>query len=670
MSKSVGDIHKRIEQLRTAINKHSYYYHVLDRPEISDGAYDSLLNELRRLEQEYPELITPDSPTQRVGDTPLQGFNKVRHDVPMLSLDNAFDEADVKDFYTKAEELSGENDLQIVVEPKIDGLAISVSYENGVLVRAATRGNGEIGEDVTANIKTIASIPLVLQKPLSVVVRGEVFMPWSSFNEINQKREENNEKLFANPRNAAAGTVRQLDPRIVAQRKLDCFFFNILSLRGEMPKTQMDMLALFKEAGLKVNNDIKLCDTVDEIIAVINDWESKRDNLPYLFDGLVLKVNNKELYDKIGSTSHHPRWATAYKFPAEDAVTRLLDIVINVGRTGVLTPTAILEPVQISGTTVSRATLHNEDYIKQKDIRIGDHVVVRKAGEVIPKIESALTDMREGTEQEYNFPSECPFCGSQVINSVEEVAIRCSNQFCPSVIREKLIHFVSRSAMDITGLGTSQVTAMIEAGLLETPVDIYNLQKDDLLPLERFGEKSVNNLLNAIEQSKHNSLEKLIMALGIRHVGARLSRDLARHFKSLANLQQASLEELLEINDVGEKVAYAIIDFFSSSQAKKLLNDLIDVGVNTGYHDTSFANRQLSLAGKQFVLTGKLTKYTRDTAKELIESLGGTVNSGVSKKTDYLVAGEKAGSKLEKARSLGVKVLTEADFDNLAGEKQ
>ncbi|QOR36927.1 NAD-dependent DNA ligase LigA [Clostridium sp. 'deep sea'] len=664
------EVKQKLKKIKETINRHAYNYYVLDNPTISDGAYDSLINELKQLESLYPELVTTDSPTQRVGDSPALGFSKIKHDVPMLSLDNVFNEEGIKSFYRKAEELAGEQNPQIVVEPKIDGLAISIKYENGVLVQAATRGNGVVGEDVTANIKTIKSIPLLLQRPLTIEVRGEVFMPWQSFNEINKKREANDEKLLANPRNAAAGTIRQLDPRIVANRNLDAFFYEIASLNEKMPASQYEILQLLKNSGLKVNNKIKLCSDVEEIFEVISEWEKERFNLGYLIDGLVLKVNNKDLHEKIGYTSHHPRWATAFKFPAEEAVTKLLNIEINVGRTGVLTPTAILEPVQISGTTVSRATLHNDDYIKLKDIRIGDQVIVHKAGEIIPKIEAALVEMRDGTEQVYEFPNQCPFCKHEVVKSNEEVAIRCVNLHCPSRIREQLIHFVSKSAMDIVGLGASQVTTLIRKGLIKSPADIYRLKREDLIDLDRFGEKSVSNLLKAIEQSKQNSLEKLLMALGIRHVGARISSDLAKHFKTLQNLKEASVEKLLEINDIGERVADSISLYFKDEGNLELLSELQSVGVNTKYIGEELANKEQLLTGKQFVLTGKLIKYSRNEAKAIIEKLGGVVNSAVSKNTSFLLAGEKAGSKLKKAQSLGIKIISEDEFQELIGDNK
>ncbi|MBB6447763.1 NAD-dependent DNA ligase LigA [Bacillus benzoevorans] len=652
---------KKINELRQALNQYNYAYYVLDNPTVTDAEYDRLYRELASLEEEHPELITPDSPTQRVGGQVLEMFNKVQHESPMLSLGNAFGPEDLRDFDRRVRQAVGDH-ISYVCELKIDGLAISLKYENGLFVQGATRGDGMTGEDITANLKTIRSIPLKLNDPLTLEVRGEAYMPKRSFEKLNQEKEENGEEPFANPRNAAAGSLRQLDPRIAASRHLDIFLYalaNVVNIGVESHSESLDWL---EQLGFKTNQERKKCASMEEVISFIDGWVEKRPHLPYEIDGIVVKVDSLAQQDELGTTAKSPRWAIAYKFPAEEVVTTLLDIELNVGRTGVVTPTAVLTPVKVAGTTVQRASLHNEDLIREKDIRIGDQVVIKKAGDIIPEVVNVVPEGRTGEEQEFRMPEHCPECESELVRLEGEVALRCINPKCPAQIREGLIHFVSRTAMNIDGLGEKVVSQLFAEKLIKDVADLYKLTREQLLALERMGEKSVSNLLAAIEASKINSLERLLFGIGIRHVGAKAAKTLALEFEHMDRLAAATREELTSINEIGEKMADSIVTFFEQEEAKDLIQELKDVGVNMAYTGTRPAAVSQSdsyFAGKTVVLTGKLAILTRNEAKEKIEALGGNVTGSVSKKTDLVIAGEDAGSKLKKAEELGIAVWNE-----------
>jgi len=652
---------KRAEELHALLNQYSYEYYVLDKPSVPDSEYDRLLQELIRLEDQYPELKTPNSPTQRIGGKPLEGFQKVTHRLPMLSLSNAFNEQDLRDFDRRVREKIGP-DYAYVCELKIDGLAVSLRYENGLFVQGSTRGDGTTGEDITQNLRTIRSIPLQLNEPITIEVRGEVYMPKKSFEALNRERAEKGEELFANPRNAAAGSLRQLDPKVAASRNLDVFLYAIGEHGPLDIKKHSDGLALLDRLGLKTNKERRVCQSIDEVLAYIEEWQGKRPSLPYEIDGIVIKVDRYDHQQILGETVKSPRWAIAYKFPAEEVVTKLIDIELSVGRTGVVTPTAILEPVRVAGTTVQRASLHNEDLIKEKDIRLGDFVVVRKAGDIIPEVVRAISERRTGREVPFSMPTHCPECGSELVRLDEEVALRCINPKCPAQIREGLIHFASRNAMNIDGLGERVITQLFEAKLIEDVADLYKLKREDLLPLERMGEKSVTNLLNAIQASKKNSLERLLFGLGIRHVGAKAAKILAQHFGHLDKLKMATEEELQGINEIGEKMAQSIVAYFRLPEVQELVEELRQVGVNFEYQGANLETTLQSasiLAGKTVVLTGKLERMTRNEAKERLEALGANVTGSVSKKTDILIAGEDAGSKLTKAQQLGIEIWDE-----------
>lgn len=658
----------RIRELTDLINEHNYRYYVLDNPKITDAEYDRLLKELAALEESYPDLAGPDSPTKRVGGVPAAGFDTVQHLVPMLSLSNAFDEQDLRDFDRRVRGGLGGQYVEYIVELKIDGLAVSLLYQDGLLVRGATRGDGEFGEDITQNLKTIRSIPLRLHRPLRLLeVRGEAFMPKKEFARLNEEREEAGEPTFANPRNAAAGSLRQLDPKVTAARSLDAFLYGIGRVEGVDIASHMDGLAGLKQLGFKINPHIKSCVGIEEVIDYCREWTDKRHSLPYEIDGMVIKVNSLRQQAELGATTKSPRWAVAYKFPAEEAETVVRDIYVRVGRTGVLTPTASLAPVKVAGSTISSATLHNNDIIRDKDIKIGDHVVIHKAGDVIPEIVRVLPDKRTGSERPFEMPGQCPACGTAVQRVEGEVAVRCPNDRCPGRKREGIIHFVSRDAMDIEGLGPSVVTALIEAGLVRDVADIYYLRIDDLIRLERMGQKSSENLLAAIAKSKSNSLAQLIFALGIRLVGQRAGKILAAHFGSMEHLQAATVEELMEIPEIGPKMAESIVAYFRDSESLDLLERLRDAGVNMVQETPQ--KGAMPLAGKQFVLTGTLSRYTRKEAQEMIERLGGRVSSSVSKKTDYVLAGLDPGSKYDKAQSLGIPIIGEDEFSEMIDPK-
>ncbi|SHM26139.1 DNA ligase (NAD+) [Caldanaerovirga acetigignens] len=666
MKKSEAE--KRIKELRELINYHNKQYYVYDSPVISDAEYDKLMRELEELERKFPELVTPDSPTQRVGGEPLPYFTQVVHRVPMMSLSNAFDEGELRDFHRRVTEVVG-NDVEYVVELKIDGLAVSITYENGIYKTAATRGDGEVGEDVTQNVKTIKSVPLKLdfppdKSPAILEVRGEVYLPKEDFRKLNEEREEQGLALFANPRNAAAGSLRQLDPKVTAKRPLSIFIYGLGYVEGIEFKTHYEALQFFKKIGLRVNPHIVLFDKFDDVVDYCVSWNEKRHELPYEIDGMVIKVNSLEQQRLLGSTAKSPRWAIAYKFPAEQKTTVIKDIIVRVGRTGVLTPTAVLEPVRIAGSTVSKATLHNEDYIREKDIKIGDTVIVHKAGDVIPEVVGVVKEKRTGKERDFEMPNRCPECGSETVRLPGEAAYRCTNSAgCPAQIKRSIEHFASRDAMDIRGLGPAIVSLLISQGLIKDAADLYYLKREDLLPLERMGEKSAANLLSAIEESKKRPLDRVIYALGIPFVGSRTASLLADAFGSMEELEKATYEDLIKVPEIGEKIAESILAFFRQEQTKALISRLKAAGVNMEAKKKKEGPKPLE--GLTFVLTGALEKYTRQQATELIEKLGGKVTGSVSKKTDYVVVGKDPGSKYEKALKLGIKILNEAEFEEL-----
>ncbi|WP_147536045.1 NAD-dependent DNA ligase LigA [Bacillus marasmi] len=651
----------RISELHSLLNQYNYEYYVLDTPTVPDAEYDRLMKELIDIEGQFPELKTADSPSQRVGGGVLEGFEKVEHRTPMLSLGNAFNAQDLRDFDRRIRQIVGD-DFSYVCELKIDGLAVSLRYQDGIFVQGATRGDGSIGEDITANLKTIGSIPLRLKEPVSLEVRGEAFMPKRSFEALNKVKAEKGEEAFANPRNAAAGSLRQLDPKIAASRNLDVFLYGIAGVERDTVTSHSEGLNWLDTLGFKTNKERTKCPNIDSVIDFVESWGEKRPNLPYEIDGIVIKVDSLTQQDRLGTTAKSPRWAIAYKFPAEEVVTTLKDIELNVGRTGVITPTAILEPVKVAGTTVSRASLHNEDLIREKDIRLGDQVVVKKAGDIIPEVVNVLVERRTGEEQEFKMPTHCPECESELVRFEDEVALRCINPKCPAQIREGLIHFVSRGAMNIEGLGEKVISQLFAEKLIVDVADIYKLQREQLIGLERMGEKSIQKLLSAIEASKENSLEKLLFGLGIRHVGAKAAKTLAQYFENMDRLAVATVEELTAINEIGEKMADSVVTYFSKEEVQELLQELKTVSVNMEYKGPKLVAMEASdsfFAGKTIVLTGKLEQLNRNEAKERIEALGGNVAGSVSKKTDLVIAGEDAGSKLKKAQDLGIEIWNE-----------
>lgn len=652
----------RVQELRDLLNQYGYEYYVLDQPSVPDAEYDKLMNELIEIEESFPELKTADSPTQRIGGQVLDAFEKVQHQTSMLSLGNAFNEEDLRDFDRRVRQ-AVEDEFSYVCELKIDGLAVSLRYEDGYLVLGATRGDGTTGENITENLKTIRSIPLRIKEPLSMEVRGEAFMPRKSFEALNEAKMERDEVPFANPRNAAAGSLRQLDPKIAAKRNLDIFVYAMTDT-GELEiDSHSESLNLLDDLGFKTNKERQTCETIDDVIAYIESWQTKRPELSYDIDGIVVKVDSFDQQAELGTTAKSPRWAIAYKFPAEEVVTKLVNIELTVGRTGVITPTAILEPVQVAGTTVQRASLHNEDLIREKDIRIGDYVVVKKAGDIIPEVVNVIEEKRTGEEQEFTMPTHCPECESELVRLEGEVALRCINPSCPAQIREGLIHFVSRNAMNIDGLGEKVISQLFRKQLIKDVADIYTLTKQQLIELERMGEKSADNLIAAIEASKENSLERLLFGLGIRHVGAKAAKTLAQHFETIDKLTKATYDELVAINEIGAKMADAIVAYFTQEEVQELIHELKEYGVNLTYKGpklVSVENVDSVFAGKTVVLTGKLEQLSRNEAKAQIEALGGKVTGSVSKKTDLVVAGEEAGSKLTKANELEIEVWDEA----------
>ncbi|MBM7094929.1 NAD-dependent DNA ligase LigA [Bacillus sp. H-16] len=652
----------QLNHLTDTLNEYAYHYYVLDIPKVSDAEYDQLLRDLIDLEEQYPELKRDDSPSERVGGEILDRFQKVQHDVPMLSLSNAFNDEDLRDFDRRVQQNTG-RPHRYSCELKIDGLAVTLKYEKGRFILGATRGDGTVGEDITSNLKTIPSIPLRLNEEVDIEVRGEAFMPKRSFERLNEAKEEKGEQLFANPRNAAAGSLRQLDPKIAAKRNLDIFVYSIGQLKGKEVDSHYEALQYVDRLGFKTNREHKVCDTIDDVIAYCEGWLDKRADLPYEIDGIVIKVDDLGAQKDLGFTAKSPRWAIAYKFPAEEVITTLEDIELNVGRTGVVTPTAVLTPVAVAGTTVKRASLHNEDLIREKDLKLGDKVTIKKAGDIIPEVINVLTDQRTGDERDFSMPTHCPECESELERIEGEVALRCMNPKCPAQIREGLIHFVSRNAMNIDGLGERVIAQLFAHGLVHDVADLYRLEKEELLKLERMGEKSVENLLNAIEATKENSLEKLLFGLGIRHVGAKAAQTLARHFESMDNLQKATQEDLIAINEIGDKMADAIVTYFDKPEVSELLEELAEAGVNMTYKGPKLMDTEESdsvFAGKTIVLTGSMEQLTRNEAKKQIELLGGNVTGSVSKNTDLLIAGEKAGSKLKKAQDLNIEIWDEA----------
>lgn len=654
------------EKLRREIRHNEYLYYVLDAPEITDAEYDRMMVRLRELEARYPDSIPADSPTQRVGGRASSQFTEVRHLEPLLSLGNVFSAEELRAFDERVRSgLPAGSKVEYVMEPKIDGLACSLIYENGKLVRAATRGDGVVGENVTANVRTIRSIPLTLKVPEGEAVpelldvRGEVYMPRQAFMRLNEQRAERGESEFANPRNAAAGSLRQLDPQVTASRSLSFFAYYLVG-EGAQPK-HSESLALLARYGFKVSENYKVVENIDEAIKYIGDFNELRQGLSYDTDGAVIKVNDVYQQRILGATGKDPRWATAYKYPPEQAETTLEDIDWRVGRTGVLTPTAVLTPVKLSGSVISRATLHNEDFIRAKDIRIGDRVIINKAGEIIPEVLRVVAEKRTGDEKEVEIPSVCPECGWRVERQGEEAAIRCTNPHCPALGREGLIHFVSRDAMNIDGCGHSVINALLDAGLVRDAADLYSLRKEDLLKLERMGEKSADNLLTALAESKKNELDKLLFALGIRHVGAKVARILATEFGSMEKLQQAQPEELAQIRDIGDKIAESAVTWLNVPANIDLVERLAAAGLTMTFTPPA-SQEDNPFFGKTLVFTGTMPTLGRAEAKTMAQDVGAKVSGSVSKKTDYVIAGAEAGSKLEKAQQLGVTVIDEAEF--------
>ena len=664
-------VEKKIDSLRERLRHHEYRYYVVDDPEISDADFDQLMNELKKLEAEHPDLITPDSPTQRVGGKPREGFVKVQHSSPMLSLDNAYAEDELRNWERRVHELSGRKDIEYVCELKLDGMSLAVVYENGQLIHGVTRGDGAIGEDVTGNVRTVRSTPLSISKeklkktgiPADFEVRGEMLMPIAAFKKMNQEREKHGLSLFANPRNATAGTIRQLEPSITAQRRLDFFAYALL-VNGRVPfKSHWETLDALDGLGFKVNSSRRRAKNFDELWTFIQQEEKKREQLPYEIDGIVIKVDSTALQRELGFTGKAPRWAIAYKYAARGGITQIENIFVQVGRTGKLTPVAALKPVAIGGTTVSRATLHNMDEIERLGVKIGDWVEVERGGDVIPKVVRVLDDKDHPRgRRTFHMPEKCPVCGGQVVRTEGEADHRCVNANCPAKLRETILHFASRGVMNIDGLGDALVNQLTDCGMVKDVADLYKLNKSDLLKLERMGEKSAQNVLDEIERSKKLPLERVIYGLGIRFVGERTAQFLAEYFGSLDSIMNASEEDLQEVAEVGPRIAKSIVEFFSEPRNRELVNELRDAGLT---FRGKKKERGTKLAGKTFVLTGTLANYTRDEAKKLIEDAGGRVSGSGSKKTDYVVAGADAGSKLDKAHELKISVIGENDLNSL-----
>ena len=654
----------RAQELRKQLNQYSHEYYVKDQPSVEDYVYDRLYKELVDIETEFPDLITPDSPTQRVGGKVLSGFEKAPHDIPMYSLNDGFSKEDIFAFDERVRKAIGKP-VAYCCELKIDGLAISLRYENGVFVRGATRGDGTVGENITENLRTVRSVPMRLTEPISVEVRGECYMPKQSFVALNEEREENGQDIFANPRNAAAGSLRQLDTKIVAKRNLNTFLYTVADFGPMKAKTQSEAVEELSAIGFRTNPERQLCQSIDEVWAYIEEYHEKRSTLPYEIDGIVIKVNEFALQDELGFTVKAPRWAIAYKFPPEEAETVVEDIEWTIGRTGVVTPTAVMAPVRVAGTTVSRASLHNADFIQMKDIRLNDHVIIYKAGDIIPEVAQVLVEKRAADSQPYEMPTHCPICHSELVHLDEEVALRCINPKCPAQIKEGLNHFVSRNAMNIDGLGPRVLAQMYDKGLVKDVADLYFLTEEQLMTLDKIKEKSANNIYTAIQGSKENSVERLIFGLGIRHVGAKAAKILAEHFGDLPTLSRATAEEIVALDSIGETIADSVVTYFENEEVHELMAELEKAQVNLTYkglRTEQLAEVESPFKDKTVVLTGKLAQYTREEAKEKIENLGGKVTGSVSKKTDIVVAGEDAGSKLTKAESLGVTVWNEQEM--------
>jgi len=661
----IEKVKAEIERLRAEINRHNELYYQKNAPEISDYEFDLLLEKLKKLEQEYPELITPDSPTQRVGGK-AESFKPFYHKVPMMSLENSYSIEDLKDFDERCRKLADGRKFEYVAELKIDGVSVALHYENGILTVGATRGDGTVGDDITQNVKTIRTIPLKLKAdyPPKVEVRGEVFLPRPQFKKINAELEKRGEKTFANPRNCASGTLRQLDSSIVASRKLDMFPYDVWSGNKKLFPTHWEIFPWLEKNGFHVNQNKRLCKNLEEVIEFINEMFEKRHSLDYDIDGIVIKVNQTALQEEFGATSKAPRWAIAYKYPAMQATTRLKEIVVQVGRTGALTPVAILEPVFLAGTTVSRASLHNEDEIKHLGVKIGDWVLIEKSGEIIPQVLQVIESRRTGEEIDYEFPTKCPICGADAVRPEGEAVRRCINPDCPAKIKARIEYFASRKAMDIEGLGEALIEQLVNHKLIKDVADIYYLKFEDIVNLERMGKKSTLNLLQQIEDSKQRGMERLLIGLDIRHVGERYAKILTNHFRSIEKLAKASVEELDAIPEIGKIVAESIYQWFHDEKNLDVLKRLKEAGVKMVSEETS-SELDENFADKTFVLTGKLDSFTRDEAADLIEKRGGRVSNSVSKKTDYLIVGHEAGSKLTKAKELGIKILTEEDFKKM-----
>ena len=657
-------IAEQIQQLTKQLNQYAYEYYVKDNPSVDDAHYDKLYHELVALEQAHPELVQEDSPTQRVGGIILDGFEKAVHDVPLYSLNDVFNKEEIIAFDQRVQKAVG-HAVSYTCELKIDGLSVSLRYEEGRFVRGATRGDGSVGENITENLKTVKSIPLRLNQPLTFEVRGECYMPKASFVKLNQEREEAGLEVFANPRNAAAGSLRQLDTAMAAKRNLSTFLYAVADVATIESTTQAEMLEELTNYGFRINPESRVCETIDEVWDFIEEFHEKRVDLPYEIDGVVIKVNDFHLQEELGFTVKAPRWAAAYKFPPEEAQTMIEDIEWTIGRTGVITPTAVMTPVRVAGTTVSRASLHNKDYIEMKDIRLNDTVIIYKAGDIIPEVSHVLLDKRPEDSQPYPMPTTCPVCDSELVHLDEEVALRCINPKCPAQMKEGLSHFVSRNAMNIDGLGPRVLEQMYDKGLVQDVADLYFLKEESLLELDKIKEKSANNIVTAIAQSKENSAERLIFGLGIRHVGAKAAKLLMEHFGDVRKLSQATEEEILELHSMGSTIANSLVAYFENEEVHELLTELETAGVNFNYlgvTTSQLANVESPFKDKTIVLTGKLTTYTRQEAKEKIENLGGKVTGSVSKKTDIVVAGEEAGSKRTKAESLGITIWDEAEM--------
>ncbi|EOS7991269.1 NAD-dependent DNA ligase LigA [Enterococcus hirae] len=658
---TIDEAAKRAEELRSRLNRWSREYYVEDKPTVEDYVYDQEYAELVAIEEQYPDLITSDSPTQRVGGKVLSGFEKVTHDIPLYSLNDVFSKDELFAFDQRVQKAIG-RPVDYCCELKIDGLSVSLRYENGEFVRGATRGDGTVGENITENLKTVRSVPLKLKDAISIEVRGECFMPKKSFVQLNQAREAEGKDIFANPRNAAAGSLRQLDSKITAKRNLDTFLYTVADFGPMKATTQYDALEELEQIGFHTNHEKRLCHSIDEVWSFIEEYHEKRMDLTYEIDGIVIKVNEFSLQDQLGFTVKAPRWATAYKFPPEEVETKIEEIEWTVGRTGVVTPTAIMTPVRVAGTTVSRASLHNGDYIKLKDIRLNDIVRIYKAGDIIPEVAQVVLDQRPADSEPYVLPTHCPICHSELVHLDEEVALRCINPKCPAQIKEGLNHFVSRNAMNIDGLGPRVLAQMYDKQLVTDVADLYKLTEEELLTLDKIKEKSANNILTAIHDSKDNSVERLIFGLGIRHVGSKAAKILAEHFGDLETLSKSDFESIIALDTIGDTIADSVVTYFSNEEVHDLMSELKQTGVNfeyKGIRSSQIETIDSPFKEKTVVLTGKLTRFTREEAKETIENLGGKVTGSVSKKTDIVVAGEDAGSKLTKAQELGIDVWSE-----------